>query len=129
VLTDQAYALSVARWAEGADRVGRLSDYLGAGWLLWASWQASTVAGVLVGGAIPDEVPLDFAVPLVFLVLLIPLVRTAPAVIAAVTGGVAAVATGEMGGETVSIIVGALAGIAAGSVADAVTERSRAASP
>lgn len=129
VLTDQAYALSVARWAGGADRDRRLSYYLGAGWLLWASWQAATVAGALVGGAIPDDVPLDFAVPLVFLVLLVPLVETAPAVVAAVTGGAVAVVTAEMGGETVTIIVGALAGIAAGAIADLVATRSRAPEP
>jgi len=45
--------------------------FLGAALLLWGSWQLSTIAGVLVGATVPDDVPLEFAVPLVFLVLLV----------------------------------------------------------
>ncbi|MDP9072000.1 MAG: AzlC family ABC transporter permease, partial [Actinomycetota bacterium] len=96
LLTDQAYALAVSRWAGGGDPEARLPYYLGAASLLWAAWQAATVVGVLIGAAVPDEVPLDFAVPLVFLVLLVPLLATRPAVAAAVAAGVAAVAAAEL---------------------------------
>ncbi|MCA1692188.1 MAG: AzlC family ABC transporter permease [Acidimicrobiales bacterium] len=119
LLNDQDYALSVARWSGGGDPKGRLPFYLGAGVLIWVSWQLATVAGVLVGGAVPDDVPLDFAVPLVFLVLLIPVLTTPPAVVAAITGGAAAVVAGELGAGTLSVIVGAVLGIIAGAVVDA----------
>ena len=91
---------------------------MGAASLLWVAWQASTVVGVLIGGAVPEEVPLDFAVPLVFLVLLVPLLTTRPAVAAAVVGGVAAVVAAEIGAGHLSVIVGAVSGIAAGAVVD-----------
>jgi predicted branched-subunit amino acid permease len=118
LLVDQAYAASVSRWA-GDDRTeGRLAYFVGAGLLLWTSWQLSTVAGVLLGGSVPDDIPLDFAVPLVFLVLLVPLLDSHPAVVAALVGGVAAVVTGELGADRLSMVVGAVAGVAAGTAAD-----------
>jgi len=119
VLVDQVYALSVTRWARDDGTEGRLSFYMGAGVLLWASWVAATVAGAVVGSAVPDEVPLDFAVPLVFLVLLVPLLVDRPAMVAAAAAGTAAVLAAEAGAGPLSIIVGAAAGIAAGAVVDA----------
>jgi len=127
LLNDQDYALSVSRWA-GDDRTdGRLSFYMGAAVLIWAAWLASTIAGVLVGSAVPDRVPLDFAVPLVFLVLLVPVLVDRPALIAAATGGVGAVIAAETGAGSLATIVGAAAGIAAGAVVDA--RRTEPASP
>lgn len=120
VLTDQAYAVSITRWErEDTDPAGRLSYYLGAGLLLWIVWQVSTVAGALGGAALPEDLPLDFAVPLVFLVLLVPAVTTRPAVVAAAAGGAAAVVAGEAGVGALSILIGAVAGIAAGAMAEA----------
>ena len=127
LLNDQDYALSVTHWA-GDDRTeGRLSFYVGAGSLLWAAWVAATIAGAAVGGAVPKSVPLDFAVPLVFLVLLVPTLVNRPAVVAATAGGVAAVLAAEVGAGPLSTIVGAAAGIAAGALVDG--RRSRTAAP
>jgi predicted branched-subunit amino acid permease len=119
-LTDQAYAVSITRWkVEHSPPEGRLSFYMGAGVTLWIVWQIATVTGALVGSAVPADVPLDFAIPLVFLVLLIPTLVSIPAVVAAAAGGVAAVAAAELGAGGLSILVGAAAGIAAGVVAEA----------
>ena len=79
LLTDQAYAVSIARWSAEADDRARFPYFLGAGLLLWFSWQLSTIVGALVGSAVPADVPLDFAVPLVFLVLLVPTLTSRPA--------------------------------------------------
>ena len=119
LLNDQVYALSVARWGDDDRAEGRLAFYTGAGVLLWVGWVAATMAGVLLGAAVPDSVPLDFAVPLVFLVLLVPVLVDRPAVVAAVAGGAAAALAAEAGAGPLSTIVGAAAGIAAGSVVDA----------
>src|SRR3954470_18111079 len=67
-LTDQAYAVCITRWkVEHTDRAGRLSYYLGAAVTLWVVWQLSTIVGALIGSAVPPDVPVDFAIPLVFL--------------------------------------------------------------
>lgn len=124
LLTDQAYAVSITRWSSDTESGQRLPFFLGAGLLLWASWQVSTVVGVLVGSAVPADVPLDFAVPLVFLVLLVPTLTSRPALIAATVGGSAAVVAAEAGAGPLYIIVGALSGIAAGAVAEVLDDRS-----
>src|SRR5436305_4490706 len=119
-LTDQAYAVSITRWkVEHGDRAGRLSYYMGAAVTLWVVWQVSTLAGALVGAAVPADVPLDFAVPLVFLVLLVPTLTSVPAVVAAAAGGGAAVVAAELGAGALSIVVGAAVGIIAGALAEA----------
>lgn len=118
LLTDQAYAISIARW-DGTDEPGRrVPYYLGGALTLWSSWLVVTVVGALVGGSVPDDVDLEFAVPLVFLVLLVPVLTTRPAAAAAVVGGVGAVVAAELGAGSLSLTVGAVAGIAAGTVVD-----------
>lgn len=133
VLTDQAYAVSITRWnaeARREDEGGpvatadhRVSYLLGAAVTLWLNWQVVTIIGVLVGNAVPDSLPLDFAVPLVFLVLLVPTIIDRPSAVAAAVGGAAAVVSLELGADHMSVLVGAVAGIAAGAVADAALER------
>ena len=121
LLTDQAYAVSITRWAAAepdADPHDRIAYYLGAGLLLWVVWQLATIAGALAGAALPKDLPLDFAIPLVFLVLLVPAVTTRPAVMAALAGGTAAVLGAEWGAGNLSILVGAVVGIAAGALAE-----------
>jgi predicted branched-subunit amino acid permease len=121
LLTDQAYAVSITRWAGAepdADPHDRIAYYLGAGLLLWVVWQLATITGALAGAALPKDLPLDFAIPLVFLVLLIPAVTSRPAAVAAVAGGTAAVLGAEWGAGNLSILVGAAVGIAAGALAE-----------
>lgn len=118
LLTDQAYAVSIARWDGTDDPRRRVPYYLGAGLTLWASWQVVTVVGALVGSSVPEDVDLEFAVPLVFLVLLVPVLRTRPAVAAAAVGGVGAVLAAEAGAGSLSLTVGAVAGIAVGTLVD-----------
>jgi predicted branched-subunit amino acid permease len=134
LLTDQAYAVSITRWTAEADAeaVGgpaapgpaqKLPFYFGAAVLLWANWQICTIVGVLIGTAVPDSLPLDFAVPLVFLVLLVPAITSRPAAVAAVVGGLVALISGEAGAGHLAVLFGALAGIIAGAFAEAVLER------
>lgn len=122
-LTDQAYATSIIRWSAGEEPARRLPYYFGGAVLLWVSWQLSVLTGAVVSGALPESLPLDFAIPLVFLVLLVPTLVSRPAVVAAVVGGLAAVLGAELGADELSVLVGALAGIAAGAWAEARSER------
>lgn len=133
VLTDQAYAVSISRWSGEAVRVSqggpapdpdrRVPYFLGAGLLLWVNWQICTVVGILIGTAVPDSLPLDFAIPLVFLVLLVPVITTRPAAVAAIVGGGAAVLAAQAGASHLSVLIGAMAGITAGATAELLLER------
>lgn len=117
-LVDQVYALSVIRWDGTDDRRLRVPYYMAMAVLLWVSWQVTTVVGAIVGARLPDEIPLDFAVPLVFLVLLVPVLDKRPSLVAAAVGGAVAVAAAELGAGRLAIVVGAVCGIAAGAAVD-----------
>ena len=113
VLTDQAFAVSMLRYETVTDPFYKRWFYTGAAFTLWGSWQLATIAGVVVGAQIPESLGLEFAIPLVFLVLLIPVVQTRPGLIAGIVGGVVAVAAcGAPYG--LGLVIGALAGVLAG---------------
>lgn len=117
LLTDQAFAVSIARYPDLPDATAKRLFYFGAGISLWITWQATTAAGVLLGAQIPEAWSLDFAIPLVFLALLMPTITSRPALIAAVVGGAVAVAAFSVP-YGLGLIIGALAGVAAGVLAE-----------
>jgi len=118
LLTDQAYVLSVANYRSDV-QVDRVAYYLGVAATLWVVWQVTTVAGVVLGAGVPDAWGLDFAVPLVFLALLVPAMEDRPRTVAAVTAGSLAVA-GTALPLNLGLLVGATVGVAAGMVAETV---------
>ena len=116
LLTDQAYAFSITRYRDEVwNARQKLSYYLGVGGALWVVWQASTALGAVLGAGVPEEWSLDFAVPLVFLALLVPTIREkADGTAALVAGALAVLAAGLA--YNLALPIAALAGIAAGVV-------------
>lgn len=89
LLTDQAYAVSIVRF-QSDPVVHRFGFYFGAAITLWATWQISSLLGVLIGLQVPASWGLEFSVPLMFLALLVPTLRArTPVVVAIVSGGAA----------------------------------------
>jgi predicted branched-subunit amino acid permease len=121
VTVDQNYALAISHWANGTRRPDA-GFMIGGGVLLGAAWVLCTAIGAVVGRSLPEELPLDFTVPLVFLVLLVPVLVTRPAWAAAGGGGTAAVMSGQMGAGPWAVMIGALTGIALGALVDWRTE-------
>lgn len=116
LLTDQAYALSIARFREHDTSIW---FYLGTAAPLWVVFVAATAVGAVVGARLPPALPLQFAVPLVFLAVLTPAIVDTPSTVAAVVGG--AVATlGVTLPFNLGLLLGASAGIAAGLAVDGV---------
>jgi len=123
VLTDQIYAISVARWsAREESPLDRFRFFMGGALTLWIAWQICTVIGATAGSQLGDDLPLELVVPLVFLTLLVPSVTSVPAMVAATVGGGAAVAAALAGGGEVQVLVGALCGIAAGTLVASQTD-------
>jgi len=122
ILTDQAYALSVARYTgvdADLDPAARRRYYLAAGGSLWVVWQVCTLVGIVVGARVPPAWGLEFAVPLVFLSLLIPATTSWPKLVAAAVGGGVAVAGTVLAIPlNLGLIAGGAAGVAAGVLAD-----------
>lgn len=99
----------------GAASVARAEHwyFLGAGLALWTTWQLSTAVGVFLGAVIPESWPLDFALPLTFIALLIPSLRDRAALVAAFVAGIVAVLAVGMP-LNLGLVAAAVIGIAAG---------------
>jgi 4-azaleucine resistance transporter AzlC len=120
IMTDQAFAVSITRYETAPDPGYKRRFFVGAGLGLWSTWQVTTVLGTVAGATVPESWSLDFAIPLVFLALLIPAVTTRPGLVAAIVGGTIAV-VGASIPYNLGLIIGALSGIVAGVVAEQVT--------
>ncbi|MFB6129874.1 MAG: AzlC family ABC transporter permease [Salinigranum sp.] len=109
---DTVYALSIATFeADGTDE--KAAYYLGAGVASWVVWQAGTLVGLFFGDVVPSGLDLQFAIPLLFIALLVPVLKDRPSVGAGVAaGGVAVLAAGLP--FNLGLIVGTTVGIAAG---------------
>jgi predicted branched-subunit amino acid permease len=80
------------------------------------------MSGFFAGNAIPASWSLDFAVPLCFIALVAPLIRTVPAIVTAITAGFAVVALAALPMK-LALIAAGLLGIVAGTIVDLARER------
>jgi len=120
LLTDQAYAVSIVSFNQEQDegeRPYRSFFYLGAGIVMWATYQIGTIVGVLVGAQIPESWSLNFAVPLTFMALVFMSLRDRPTILAAVSAGITAVLAKPLP-YNLGLILAAIVGISAGVVAN-----------
>lgn len=90
---DQTYALSDQEYADrpGMSLREKLAFFLGTAVPIMPLWVGGTYLGVVVGAAIPDGFGLDFAVPITFIALIAPALRTLAHVAAALTSVVVAI--------------------------------------
>lgn len=123
LLTDEAYAVAIMRYQQPSVAHKRWY-FLGAGLALWATWQASTAAGIILGTSIPAAWPLDFALPLTFIALVIPSIRDRAGVAAALMAAVTVLLAGSLPFK-LGLIVAALVGMGAGLAVEAAGARSR----
>jgi 4-azaleucine resistance transporter AzlC len=119
LLTDEAYAVTIAHLTDSAvPRQYKHWYFLGAGLALWSTWQLSTLAGLLLGAAVPPSWSLDFAIPLTFIALVVPALRDAASGIAALTAGVLVLLLAVLP-LNLGLLVAAIAGMFAGMLYDA----------
>jgi len=89
---DNVYGLMLQRFSERPDDPGKLGYFLGAGVAVWLAWQAAVLAGVVIGAGVPASWRLDFAAPLAFIAMSVPLLRDRAMVAAALAAGVTVIA-------------------------------------
>lgn len=77
-LVDQTYTLAQTRFETRPEMTSgeRLAYYFGAVSPVCPMWYAATLTGAVMGQAIPPEYALDFAVPITFLAMVAPALRT-----------------------------------------------------
>jgi predicted branched-subunit amino acid permease len=118
LLADPVYALAISRFErEGGagSKSAQLGYYFTAGFTCFVGWSTLVVIGVSLGAFIPDWVPLELAIPLTFLLLVLPLIKDRAGLVAAVVGGVAALIAHPLPFGA-GLMVGAAAGIIAGGI-------------
>lgn len=89
LLTDQGFLLALPELARPGNRRNGANFYFGISIALWVLWQLSCAAGGVLGQGLPPSWALDFAVPLSFIALLVPSLKTKPAVAASLTSAIA----------------------------------------
>jgi 4-azaleucine resistance transporter AzlC len=88
LLTDEAYGVSIARYNRSDGSPFKHWFFLGAGLMLWTAWQISTAFGIFLGAQLSSAWALDFALPLTFIALVVPMLKDRAGAAAALTGGI-----------------------------------------
>ena len=125
LLTDESYAMGIARYTDPATLPpGNKAHwyFLGCGITMWAAWQLSTAFGVFIGTQISDDIRslLEFAVPLTFIAVVVPNLKRAGSIAAALVSGVAILLFNTMPFNS-SLLVAAAVGLATGFIIDTAT--------
>ena len=113
LLTDEAYVPTAIHYEKNGVTPYSHWFLLGAGLALWTTWQVSTALGIFLGAAIPEEWSLDFALPLTFIAMAVPVLKNRPAIAAAVSAGIVALAAYSLPYK-LGLIIAALVGITVG---------------
>lgn len=126
-IVDQTYACSVVKYEDHPewDMPRKLAYFFGVAAPVVPFWYGCTVIGAWAGKAIPDSLALDFAIPITFLAIIMPMLRT-PAHVAA--AGVAIVVSLLFAGLPFSlgVLMAGFAGIVTGAQVEVAMERKKA---
>lgn len=114
LMTDQAAVVSVLHAPMWPDPVRRRWFFLGVSLIFVAVWIMGTAAGIALGPVIPDAWQIGFIVPLMFIAVMVPALRSWPALTAAAVAVAVVVLLKDLP-YGLNVLLGALAGIALGS--------------
>lgn len=123
-LFDQTFALFTAKYDSPSDHSlsEKMSYFLGAGVPLACSWYVATLAGALLSEQMPTDIGIEFAVPITFLAVVAPMLKSLAQVAASVTSMILVLALSFMPFGT-GLLVAALAALIVGSLVEVWTEK------
>jgi 4-azaleucine resistance transporter AzlC len=125
-LTDETFAVAVHRFQAKDSSACKHWYQLGSSLAMYLNWQLWCFLGMVLGNRMPDasDWGLDVAMPVTFIGMIIPFVKTIPIVVCVLTAGAASLLTLAMPYK-LGIIASAFAGIGAGLVAERVGKKTR----
>lgn len=96
LMMDQNYALAQNRYdaAPAEPMPAKIAYYMGSAGILAPMWWIATLLGALFGQSLPSGLALDFAVPVTFLAMIAPALRSVPHLVAALVSCIAALLLG-----------------------------------
>ncbi|MFC0199829.1 AzlC family ABC transporter permease [Paracoccus rhizosphaerae] len=123
-LVDQSYALSIQHYERHPKLsvTQRLAYFAGAAAVVCVPWMISTWAGATVGQAIPDDIALDFAMPITFLAMIAPMLRTPAHLVACFVAIVAALLLARLP-SGLGLLIAAPLGMGAGALVEVRAEQ------
>lgn len=113
-LTDEAFAVAIARYHQPDSSPYKHWYYLGAAMLMYGNWQICTLIGAWLGQHLNTiHWGLDFAMSVTFISMVIPYVNTLPMAVTVLVTGVVALLSHPLPHQ-LGLIVSTLVGITAG---------------
>ncbi|SLN20915.1 Inner membrane protein YgaZ [Roseovarius litorisediminis] len=121
---DQTYASSILKFADNSHWTlrQRLSYFFGVATPICPMWFLFTVIGALVGASVPDGLALDFAIPITFLALIAPMLRTSAHLAAALVSVIVALISAGLP-YNLGLLAAGVAGMMAGAQIEVLTKR------
>ncbi|RPE66263.1 putative branched-subunit amino acid permease [Pacificibacter maritimus] len=116
LLFDQPYALSSVAFEKHPDTpvVDKFQYFFGAGAPIAFLWYLTSLSGAVLGDKIPSNIGIDFALPITFLAVVAPMLKSSAHVASALTASIAALifnfmpfGTGLLVAAFLALIVGA----------------------
>lgn len=124
---DQTYIMSMGKYEGSPDMSvpDRVRYFMGISCVIAPIWAVTTLVGALIGSAIPDAMELDFIMPIAFLSMVAPMVRTLAHLAAAIVSIIVALSLiGLPSGS--GLLIAAVCAMATGAVVEGWMERTRA---
>jgi len=127
LMVDQAYAQSVLHFDQHPQMTlpEKVAYYFGTVTPIFPLWYLMTIVGALLGNRIPADIPIGFAVPIAFLALIGPMLRTLAHVVAAFVSVVGALVFSGLP-YNLGLLIAALLAMATGAAVETWTARRRA---
>ncbi len=121
---DQSFACAVTAYEKRADwSLGqKLAYFFGVVTPICPFWYVFTVVGALIGEAIPPEFGLDFALPIAFIAMIAPMLRSLPHVAACITAVVLSLLLAWLP-YNLGLLCAGLAGMIAGAATEVWQDR------
>ena len=123
LLTDEAYAVSIRKFINHSDNSILHYHLLGSGITLFLSWQISTLLGVWLGNDLPEFLDLQFIIPLTFIAIIIPMIKSKSTLITVISSGISALIFKNLD-INFWIILSGLTGILAGMISSRLDKKS-----
>lgn len=123
-LVDQSYAISITEFETQPEMKvpNRVAFFFGSFLILCPVWYGLTFVGAVAGTAIPPQFALDFAIPITFIALIAPALRSLPHVIAALTSVLVSLACAGLP-YSFGVLIAAACAMTVGALSESWAER------
>lgn len=117
LLVDGVFAVGSEKMLASEDPQWRWGYFIAPSVYAWLLWQLFVLAGVLGAGVIPRDWSLEFMATIALMLIMLPMMRARPMLVAALAGGLGAVLLRDLP-LRLGLFAGIAIGIAAGFVAE-----------